>query len=52
MMRRQRDCGGASARKGDGVGATERRRGQVDGVGVFCQGGESSYMAGGGAPGR
>jgi hypothetical protein len=39
MVRRQRDGGGASAQKGDGVGMVERRRGQSDGVLVFHRGG-------------
>jgi hypothetical protein len=43
MVRRQRDGDGASPRKSDGVGVEERRRGQADGVGVFCQGRGSFY---------
>jgi hypothetical protein len=39
MVRRWRDGGGALGQKGDGVGTTERRRGQADGVGVFRWGG-------------
>jgi hypothetical protein len=42
-VRRQRDGGGASAQKGDGVGTAERRRGQADGVGVFHRGGGASF---------
>jgi hypothetical protein len=40
-------------RRGDGMGAAERRRGQADGVGVFRPGGGGSfYRVGGGALGR
>jgi hypothetical protein len=34
-VRRRRDGGGASARKGDSVGTTDRRRGLANGAGVF-----------------
>jgi hypothetical protein len=47
-VRRRRDGSEASARKEDDVGTTERRRGQVDGVGVFRQCGGDPFIG----PGR
>jgi hypothetical protein len=43
-VRRRRDGGGASAWKGDDVGATKRRRGQADGVGVFHRVGGGPFI--------
>jgi hypothetical protein len=48
-VRRRRDGGRASAQKGDGVGAAERRRRQANGVGVFRWGGGPFIGSGEGA---